>query len=132
MEPLVAALRRRLRALEKKPWRRNDPPSQVAQDLACQIQSGAQRGEQLRREVANFAEGTMGETAAVTFANTLIRRILNPMATKGTTGCHEPPNEFWQDFARAFVARGWTDKLLRRINLNTVFAAMRSSSENAK
>ena len=56
-------------------------PSPAEQDLAVQIQSGAQRGEQMRREVESFAEGTLAKTAAVVFADIIVQRILNPKAT---------------------------------------------------
>ena len=51
-------------------------PSPAEQDLAIQIQSGAQRGEQMRREVESFAEGTLAKTAAVVFADIIVQRIL--------------------------------------------------------
>ena len=99
-------------------------PSPAEQDLAVQIQSGAQRGEQMRREVESFAEGALAKTAAVVFADIIVQRILNPKAAQGTVGCHAPPKKVRQDFARAFVAEGWTDKLLQKVSLNTVLAAI--------
>ena len=56
-------------------------PSPAEQDLAVQIQSGTQRGEQMRREVESFAEGPLAKTAAVVFADIIVQRILNPKAT---------------------------------------------------
>ena len=92
--------------------------------LPAKIQSGAQRGEQMRREVASFAEVALEKTAAVVFANIIVQRILNPKEAKGTAGCHAPPKKFQHDFARAFVAKGWTDELLQKVSVNTVLAAI--------
>ena len=80
LNPLVAAICKKLTELEKKPQKRKNP-SPAEQDLALQIQSGAQRGEQMRREVESFAEGTLAKTAAVVFADIIVQRILNPKAT---------------------------------------------------
>ena len=80
LNPLVAAICKKLTELKKKPQKRKNP-SPAERDLALQIQSGTQRGEQMRREVASFAEGALAKTAAVVFADIIVQRILNPKAT---------------------------------------------------
>ena len=124
LNSLVDPLSMKLTALEKEPPQRKKFTSKDAHDLACKIQSGAQRGEQMRREVASFAEVALEKKAAEVFANIIVQRILNPKAAKTTAGCHAPPKKVRQNFARAFVAKDWTDELLQKISVNTVLAAI--------
>ena len=124
LNSLVDTLSMKLTALEKEPPQRKKCTSKDAHDLACKIQSGAQRGEQMRREVASFAEVALEKKAAEVFADIIVQRILNPKAAKTTAGCHAPPKKVRQNFARAFVAKDWTDELLQKISVNTVLAAI--------
>ena len=124
LNSLVDPLIMKLTAMEEKPLQRKKYTSNDAHDLACKIQSGAQRGEQMRREVASFAEVALEKNAAEVFADIIVQRILNPKAAKTTAGCHAPPKKVRQKFAKAFVAKDWTDELLKKITENTVLAAI--------
>ena len=124
LNSLVDPLIMKLTAMEEKPLQRKKYNSNDAHDLACKIQSGAQRGEQMRREVASFAEVALEKKAAEVFANIIVQRILNPNAAKTTAGCHAPPKKVRQKFAKAFVTKDWTDELLKKITENTVLAAI--------
>ena len=81
----------------------------------------------MRREVESFAEGALQKTAAMVFADIIVKRILNPKAAKETTACHEAPKKIRQEFAKAFVAKDWTDKLLQKVSMKTVLAAIRDT-----
>ena len=132
LDEFVTELSQSLKSLDKHAKRCNKyhGPSKLEQELAIQIQSGAQRGEKMRREVQRFAEGTMEKTAAEVFANAILQRILNPMTVKEHFGGRAPRITSSERFANAFIDHDWRDELLTKVKLNTVLAAMRSSCEN--
>lgn len=96
---------------------------QWQQQLACNVAAGAQRGEQMRREVAGFVNGlAVGVVApdAEAFADGLARRLL----AGGDAPCDiAAARAVYGGLAKAFCAHDWNDPLLVRVKVRAVLAA---------
>ena len=102
-------------------------PKPMGTELASRLMGSAQRGEKLRREIAQFAKSVAANTTAPAsgpFADAMLQAML---AGKRFECDQSAAGEVYGPFADAYLAAGWSDPLLHRANRSTILAAAAAS-----